>query len=73
MTQLPPPTCNPHVHIIVSLSIVILQVSTIDASVRPLRGGNEELGAILVLGDDFLSCGGDAILQPGDDWGRGGL
>lgn len=73
MNQLPARTCNPHINIIVSLSIVILQVGTIDTTVRPLRSGNEKLGAILALGDDFSSCSEDAILQPGDCWGRGSL
>lgn len=57
-------TCNPHMDVIVSLSVVVLQVHTVDAAVGSLSGGNEQLGVILALGDDFSSCGDDAILEP---------
>lgn len=63
-------TCNPDVDIIVSLSIVILQVYTVEARVRTLRGENEELGVSLALGDDFLSRSDGTILEPGYHWGR---
>lgn len=63
-------TRNPDSDIIVSLSIVVLQVYTVGARVRSLRSGNEELGVILAIGDDFPSCSDDAILEPGYHWGR---
>lgn len=66
-------TRNPDSDIIVSLSIVVLQVYTVDARVRSLRSGNEELGVILALGDDFPSCSDDVILEPGYHWGRWSL
>lgn len=59
-------TCNPHTDVTVSLSVVVLQVHAVDARVGSLRGGNEQLGVILAGGDDFSSCGDDAILEPGD-------
>lgn len=63
-------TRNPDIDIIASLSVVVLQMYAVDARVGSLRGGNEELGVILALGDDFLSCSDDAILEPGYHWGR---
>lgn len=66
-------TCNPDIHIIVSLSIVIFQVDTVDTRVRSLRGGNVELGVVCACGDDLSACGEDAILVPAHYWWRWSL